>query len=191
MNTSQPIKDEKKLELFKNYYLNVEPNPRNHFLTILGMNSALRISDLLNLKWCDIIDFRTNSIRERLILKEKKTGKEANIFLNKNIREAAREFLKKENDIIPSDGDIYIFRGRSKTKPLSRTQAWRIIKKSGNAIDAEGVISPHSLRKTFGYLAYKKGASPVILVSLFNHSSFEVTKRYLGIDQDEKDAVYA
>ena len=48
----------------------------------------------------------------------------------------------------------------------------------------------NSLRKTFGYHAWKKGVPPALIMSIYNHSSIEITKRYLSIDQDDKDQVF-
>ncbi|MCD8159141.1 MAG: tyrosine-type recombinase/integrase, partial [Clostridiales bacterium] len=59
-----------------------------------------------------------------------------------------------------------------------------------NELDLKGVISPHSLRKTLGYQLYADGASPVLLMSIYNHSSFAITKRYLRISQIEKDEAF-
>ena len=79
---------------------------------------------------------------------------------------------------------------KQEAKPICRSQAWRIIKAAAVAVKAVGRISCHSLRKTFGYFAWKAGVQPVMLMDLFNHSSFEITKRYLGITQEDRDAVY-
>ena len=190
MNAATPIRNEESLKRFKNYYKLEDPNPRNYLLIKIGLNTALRISDILNLKWNDIYDFRKERMKQYLEIKEKKTGKFTRIYINNNIKEAALEFLKAERENIAEYGDTYIFRGRKDDAPLSRVQAWRIVKKAGDGIGLEGVISPHSLRKTFGYYVYKHGANQTLLVCVFNHSTFNVTKRYLGIDQDEKDSLY-
>ena len=79
---------------------------------------------------------------------------------------------------------------KSGPEPLSRSQAFRIIKKAANYYGFEQNISCHSLRKTFGYFAWKNGTPPALLMSIYNHSSYEITKRYLGIDQLEKDKVF-
>ena len=54
MNTAQPIRRDEDLERIKNYYLTEHPNPRNQLLMILGLNTALRISDILSLRWKDV-----------------------------------------------------------------------------------------------------------------------------------------
>jgi integrase len=67
-------------------------------------------------------------------------------------------------------------------------QAHRIVRAGGESIGLE--VSCHSLRKTFGYHAWKNGTPPALLMKIYNHSGFEVTKRYLCIEQEDKDAVF-
>ena len=55
MSTSQPIRNRNELQELKNYYYETEQNLRNYALICLGINSALRISDLLDLRWRDVI----------------------------------------------------------------------------------------------------------------------------------------
>ena len=74
--------------------------------------------------------------------------------------------------------------------PLSRSQAFRIIKEAALYAGLNEHVSCHSLRKTFGYHAWKRGVQPALLMELYNHSSYRVTKQYLGIEQEDKDRVY-
>ena len=63
--------------------------------------------------------------------------------------------------------------------------------KAGSAVTQYGGQNNcHSMRKTFGYYAWKYGTQPAVLMDIYNHSSYEITKRYLGIKQDDKDSVF-
>lgn len=191
MNTAQPIKDLEQLEHFKRYYREVKPNLRNYVLLILGLNTALRVSDLLTLQWWQVYDFASNTFRSHLCLVEQKTGKRSQIYINASVLQALalyKEELGRDGDVDAQSGE-YLFPSRKKV-PITRSQAWRIIKDAAENCNISGVISPHSLRKTFGYHACKRGVRPALLMDVFNHSSFEVTKRYLGIEQDDRDEVF-
>ena len=71
-----------------------------------------------------------------------------------------------------------------------RTQAWRVVKDAAKAVGTVGRIACHSLGKTLGYHAWKTGVQAVLLLDIYNHSSFDVTRRYLDIAQDDRDEVY-
>ncbi|GHV45888.1 hypothetical protein FACS1894204_11720 [Synergistales bacterium] len=73
---------------------------------------------------------------------------------------------------------------------ISRIQAYRIINVAAKALKFCFRVSCHSLRKTFGYFAWKFGISPAVIMEIYNHSSFAVTRRYLGVTQEDKDKVY-
>ena len=191
MNSAEQIKKPKDLSKLKNYYKEIQPNPRNELLIILGLNTALRISDILTLKWEDVYDFEWKEYRNRINLTEQKTGKTTQIYMNHNVLEALnnyRSYLKHQKR--PVGNDIFLFSHSNKNIPISRIQAFRLIKNAADYYKISGVISCHSLRKTFGYHAWKQGASPVVLVDVFNHSSYEVTKHYLGIEQEDKDKIF-
>ena len=79
---------------------------------------------------------------------------------------------------------------KNRDMPISRYQAFRIIKKAATDTNLPEHISCHSLRKTFGYHAWKNGTPPALLMDIFNHSSYQITKRYLCIEQDDKDNVF-
>lgn len=189
MCTTQPIKDSEQLKNFRDYYQCQEHNPRNHALIILGLNSALRISDILDLHWIDI--YENGKYRTHITINEKKTGKENRIVLNDAAINALEEFrrflvIQKRFEL-----NKYIFCSqKAPYDRISRSQAFRIVKKAAEKCGLDEHISCHSLRKTFGYFAWKQGVQPALLMSIYNHSSYEITKRYLCIDQNEKDEVY-
>ena len=185
MGTTQPIKSIRELDALKDYYLTKKPNFRNYALICTGVNTALRIGD--NLKGDDVYDFKVNRFRSHIVVHEHKTGKENIIAPNKNVLYG----LSLHKETLPNmQPTHFIFAGRNYNSPLSRTQAFRIIKQACEDLNLSGNISCHSLRKTFGYHAWISGINPAILMVIYNHSSFQVTKRYLGIEQDDKDRVF-
>lgn len=191
MNLAEPIKKTKDLSKLKSYYKEIQPNPRNELLIIMGLNTALRISDILALKWEDVYDFEWKEYRNHINIVEQKTGKTTQIYINSNVLESLHHYKSylKQKKRNPGK-DSVLFSHSNKNEPISRVQAFRIIKKAVDYYNIAGVISCHSLRKTFGYHAWKQGASPVVLVNVFNHSSYQVTKRYLGIEQEDKDKIF-
>ena len=187
MSTTQPIRSMDEIEELKNYFYLEKPNLRNYALICLGMNSTLRIGDLLSLKWENVYNFSERCFLKHISITEQKTGKRTRIALNHSAVEALQVYQDSLGHLEPAD---YLFPGKYSFSHLSRSQAFRIIKSAGQDLHFETDISCHSLRKTFGYHAWKSGAQPVVLMNVFNHSSFQITKRYLGIEQDDKDQLF-
>ena len=187
MGTTQPIKEKEELHLFLDYYKTKQPSARNYALIVVGLNTALRISDILKLQWNDVYDFQRKQFRSHLLVLEQKTGKQNMIAMNKNVKTALA--LYKETRII-KEYDYVFTKNTDYSTPLNRTQAYRIIRHAAKETLNVENISCHSLRKTFGYHAWKQGTPPALLMDIYNHSSYAITKRYLGIGQDEKDDIF-
>lgn len=188
MSTTQPIRNTEQLKIFKAYYQSEKPNPRNYTLIIIGLNSALRISDILRLTYGDVYDFERNLWKTHIMITEQKTGKTNRVYMNREIQKTLTEFT----DPALEGSSAWLFGSqRQKARPLSRFQAYRIVKEAASFAGLDAGISCHSLRKTFGYYAWKQGTPPALLMSIYNHSAYGITKRYLGIDQDDKDEVFA
>ena len=187
MGTTQPIRNKDELKLFLEYYRNTQPSKRNFALISLGLHTALRISDILKLQWNDVYDMEKDTFRSHLSIYEQKTGKLNTIALNPHVIEALQNYKTTRK----TEPDDFIFsKNTDYHTPLSRSQAFRIVKHAAmEALHTEH-ISCHSLRKTFGYHAWKQGTPPALLMDIYNHSSYRVTKKYLGIEQDERDDIF-
>jgi len=183
--TTEPIRNKKDTAALACFYK--ERNQyRNHVLIIMGMHTALRISDLLSLTWDDVYDYKNKRINDILSLSEKKTGKIQKLALHREII-TALDLLASGVQIISGEA---IFKSRKTGKAIGRVQAYRIVREAAEALSFNYRVSCHSLRKTLGYHAWKNGVSPAVIMEIYNHSSLKVTRRYLGITQDDKNEVY-
>lgn len=75
-------------------------------------------------------------------------------------------------------------------KTNGKERAYKILNKAARAVGITRRIGTHTLRKTFGYHCYQKYDDVVLLQKIFNHSSPQITLRYIGIKQEDIDVVY-
>jgi integrase len=184
MAITEPIRNKQQVRELSVYYLR-RGQLRNHCLIVLSIYTALRVSDLLRLRWDDVYDFELCHVRKSIAVSERKTGKTKIVALNEKAVQALALYAKQAK----RRGGFLIENKRT-GKAISRIQAYRIVRAAAETLDIQGRVSCHSLRKTFGYHAWKNGASPIVIMEIYNHSSFAVTKRYLGVSQDDKNEVY-
>jgi integrase len=184
MNTVEPIRDLAKIESMKKILKS--GRVRDRLLFCLGINSALRVSDLLLLRQVDVYNDQ-GRVLDAVRIREKKTGKEKMFRLNANARKALEEYVKT----VGHDPQAYLFSSRKGDNlPIGRTQAWSIISRAAKAVGIRENIGTHSMRKTWGYHARRAGTDIELLMRALNHSSPRQTLRYLGITQDQLDDVY-
>lgn len=174
MNKVEPIRDKAKIEEMKNILFN--QSYRNYILFILGINTGLRISDMLKLKVKDVHN------QSHIVLKEQKTSKNKRFLINSNLKQELETYIKE------MEAEEHLFQSRiGQNKPLTRFQAYRIFSEAGRKAGLES-IGCHSTRKTFGYHHYKKNKDVALLQKIFNHSSPSITLDYIGITQDIMDS---
>ena len=183
MGLTQPIRNLNEVCKIAEYYEKLGQH-RNQLLMVFQLLAALRISDVLNIKCEQVYNFKTGQPLKIISIKEKKTGKTRTIELNQQIIDALIMYYPQARK-----GQSLILNKKT-GKPISRSHATRLVAKAGEAVGINQKVSCHSLRKTFGYQAWKMGTSPVILMEIYGHSSYKITRRYLGITQDELNIVY-
>jgi site-specific recombinase XerD len=183
MEFVQPIRERKQIEAMKKVLRG--GNLRDYTLFVLGINSGLRVSDLLGLSVDDVIDDR-GKVVERITLREQKTGKAKDFPLSDNARKSINEYL----DTREWTRDEPLFISRKGKGSLQRAQAWKVLNDAAEALGIKEKIGTHTLRKTFAYHAYKQGKDITLIQKLLNHHTPATTLRYIGIAQDELDDVY-
>ena len=182
MPATQPIRNKHQVRELAEYCLK-RGEIRNHLLIVMGVHTALRISDLLQIKWEDVYNFDHKCFHESVAITERKTGKTKLVALNRTIIAALTIYI-----FAAKQGE-YLIKSR-KGGAISRIQAYRIIRAAAEALGFRSRVSCHSLRKTFGYHAWQNNISPAVIMEIYNHSNFAVTRRYLGVTQDDKDKAY-
>lgn len=165
----EPIRSASEIEEMKEALFELG-GERDRFLFTFGINTGLRISD--------IVKFKVRDIRGKpfVDIVEQKTGKARRVHL-----------LSIQPEIVMycqnfSDGQ-YLFLSRNGGH-ISTTQAYRILVRAGDWIGRSD-IGTHTMRKTFGYHYYRKTRDVATLMEIFGHSSPSITKRYIGIRDDE------
>ena len=173
MNKVQPIRDREKIKEVSDILRT--QSYRNYMLFTLGIYTGLRISDILVLK---VVSVRS---KEHITIKERKTSKNKRFYIQPVLQLEIKKYTQNMKD------DDYLFASRKgKNKKISREQAYRILRSAAlNAGLHE--IGTHTLRKTFGYHAYKQDGDIGMVMSLLNHSKEEHTLKYIGIDEDRQD----
>ena len=125
MGTTQPIRNKDELAAFRMFYKDIHPNRRNYCLIVMGLNTALRISDLLKLKWDNVYNFEHHVFRSHFLINEQKTGKNNYVTLNCNATDALKDYFNERN---PNDHEFIFTKNTCRYQPISRTQAYRIVK---------------------------------------------------------------
>ena len=158
-----------------------DENYKMSLLIALGCFTGLRISDILALRWEQILS------TEEFTIIEKKTGKKRVLRLNSQLQQHIQECYEhiqpiglKAPILVSQKGTVFTIQ-RINVILKEIKQKYRL--KVNN-------FSCHSLRKTFGRQVYNMNSENselalVKLMELFNHSSLAITKRYLGLRQEE------
>ena len=167
--------------------LEKDENYKFCLLISIGVFTGLRISDLLTLTYSDLLNNETFTLREM------KTKKQRSIKVNKDLKGIVSRIVSKSN-ITNLNQLIFINKYRTKSidKSYVNVKLKELVKKY--RIKLDGNVSTHTFRKTLGRRVMEvnnySNESLVLLMELFGHSSMSITKRYLGIREQEIHNVY-
>lgn len=173
----QPIKDMDKIIELKRELL--KSNYKYYMVCIMALNTGMRIGDIISLKVSDVKN------KTHITIREEKTNKTKLFPINGQLRQEINSYIAGMKD------EDYLFTSRQKNADgikthITRVQAYRYIKNVAEELRIEN-FGMHSFRKSFGYFYYQQTKDIAKLMQIFNHSSQEVTKRYIGLSQEEID----
>jgi integrase len=175
-------------DTFQNLIRKLERDGEYKFCVLIatGVYTGLRISDLLSLKKSDVLD------KTILEINEGKTGKPRKIKINDDLKNILDRVVPK---YINDDQDQSLFMNRFGNKPIDKSYVNVKLKDISKKYKLKvNGFTTHSFRKTLGRRVVEvnnySNESLLLLTELFNHSNMAITKRYLGIRQDEIFDVY-
>ena len=173
MNLVSPIRDDETVKQVKREARKIGVRP--YVLILLGLNTGLRISDLLKVTAGDIR-------KGFIILREQKTGKQTEIRVNPAVLSEIRTLTSTYKDDQPL---AYSTNKRRKNRSVHRHTAYNWIQKACRRAGFLEPVGNHTMRKTFGYHYYMGNRNVAELMLMFNHSSEKITMRYIGITQEK------
>lgn len=166
----QPIRNKEQIEDIK-WSLKKWCSERDYILFLIGINTGLRVGDLLRLKVSDVRG------KKKFVIHEGKTKKPRTINLT-NIYDEIQSYINQ----VDSE---WLFPSRKGFSPISTTQAYRQLNKASHMVDIDEGIGTHTMRKTFGYWFYKQTMDVAKLQLILNHSHPDITLKYIGITEEE------
>ena len=180
-NLVEPIKSKKDLQAVEHYL--AQKSKRNQLIFVFGINTGLRVSDILGL---NVEDVRNKTYVE---IKEKKTGKYKRFPLNKKLQALIKNYLPERMQTFALCEYEPLFLGK-KHKRLDRSQVYRFLNEACSEVGLNVNVGTHTMRKSFGFHFYKQYNDVALLQKILNHSSPAITMRYIGIAQEEIDTSY-
>ena len=175
MKTVQPIRDAQIISQVKQRLK--DRGAKYYIMFVIGLNTGLRIGDILNLTAADLKD------KSHVTISEKKTGKYKRFLINGQLKKEIDAYIDGAQ---LAGGDYIVASRKGDNRPISRVQAYRILNDVAGELNL-AEIGTHTMRKTFGYWHYRQFKDVALLQDIFNHSAPSVTLRYIGINDDTKD----
>ena len=193
---ADPFRSPEDVKKMQEYYLS-KGQIRNYTLLTVGINFALRASDLLSLTVDDIYtDDDPADVVDSFALYEDKTNKRNIIHISPACKKVLLDYFYQIPDEMYGSDPVF-FSGKldayGDKRPITLRQLNRILEDGAKAVGLPYHVSSHSLRKTFAYWAINnhKGDQETLytLQYLLNHTDIRTTFRYTGIETNKVAAL--
>lgn len=148
-------------------------NQRDEAIIRVLYSSAMRVSELCNLRWCDVIEQGNKAI---LVIrgkgdKTRESGISASAYQSMKTQRADSEYVFTSN----------------RNRPMDRTTVNHLFTKLSSIVGKD--ISPHWLRHSHITHALQRGANPTDVMNQAGHSSLAVTTTYAHSTKHSSDSL--
>lgn len=177
MNIVQPFPKARIKDIaswLKNY------SKKYYVIFLIGISVGIRISDVLKLKISDMKN------TDRIVIKEKKTGKTKIFPLKPDIAKVVKDYIKNYCD---EEYQEYIFLGKKGAR-LDRSAVYRVLNRCMQELGIDIKCGTHSCRKYCGRAIFEQTKDLSIVMTIFNHSSQRISARYIGLTEDRIKDTY-
>ena len=205
---AEPLRSTDDIRAIGDYLLthgNKRNRQRNYTLFICGITLGLRAGDIRQLKIGDVFDVATNSVLKHAQIINRKNHKRTNDLITPHAAQAITDLIdeirSQQSGVLDPEWPLFQsqkwVRAGYMTEPVSKAQVYHIITGAAKACHVEGHISTHSMRKTYGRIAVEAADRGGLTTNQINealqykyrHSDQATTMRYIGVGQDQVDAM--
>src|SRR5665213_1749898 len=189
MATARPLLPEEEIKL-----LAALDRRRDQVLFLFGRYTGFRITELLSIRVGDVWDrggVRPEITLSRQRLKggqgmQRRRVRSRTVPLNPRLRAALQTYLGERFEGAEPAADAFLFASRTgENRPISRVQAYRILKAAAAATGRPERVATHSLRKTFAQDVFARSGHNLVLTQrALGHSSVMTTARYVAPDEE-------
>ena len=160
-----------------------EADPLYFDIWKIGVNVALRISDLLSITMTQARSIDPDTLELKVV--ESKTGKTRLLTFNP----PAMNIINRR--IADNPDHVHLFQSvspknsrREEPKPINRRSVTRVFERVGQSVTPKVQLGTHSMRKTRGYVMHKAGMRIEEISKALGHSHTAVTMAYIGLDAE-------
>lgn len=150
-------------------------------------SSGMRVSELINMKLCEVSHLVNSNGKEGYIIIKGKSGRERQIFFNEQALQSLKDYLSVRDNLLPNDKKSdWLFPGDKPNKPITRQRVGQLIKELARKCDIdENKISPHVIRHSLATHLLNSGANIVLIQKILGHTNLSTTQIYTHIANEK------
>lgn len=163
---------------------------RNRVLFELGLTTGFRVSEIISLRVKDVMEFNKIKNSVKVEAKFMKGGKKSRVVL---LKDSLKKTLTKYIATLGNDPNLFLFPSRQggENKPMSARAVEHMLDKLKQALQLQGSIGTHCMRKTYAYNVWEITNHDIYAVmKALGHSSIDTTLSYLpDIEQEVQEKI--